>query len=541
MALLAGSPAINAGNDTTCAAAVGAPNYGAGGLDWRGVSRPIFPEHCRSDNPEYKVIIMRLKIRQVFFIVLFIGLFLMTLRPIADPDFWWHLRTGQLIVQTHAIPHTDPFSFTKAGQPWVAHEWLSEIILYGLYRLGSYGLLVLVFSAIITGAFMLAYLRSPAETRPYVAGFTLLLGAIANAPTWGVRPQMISLFITSLFLYLLDRYRQEGKLKFILPLPLITLVWVNLHAGYFLGLAIIGIYIVGSLVDLLMAEFKKGGEEAAPPTLKTILTLCAVLGACVLATLANPNGIHIIFYPFQTLTSQSMQQLIQEWFSPDFHQVAWQPLAWLILALIGAGMIGKKPVSPTKILLTLVFGYAALLSMRHVPLFAIVAIPILAEQIGSVVSIRSDVQTPSRLLRWTVPVLLVCIVLVTGLRFAQVVQGQSKTEADTFPKAAVDWILENKPQGNFYNTYGWGGYLIWRLYPEYRVYIDGRADVYGDEFIFDYTSIYRSELGWEDKLESQNVQTVLLEPHAPLANTLHLSADWKIAFEDQVSIIFVRK
>jgi len=483
---------------------------------------------------------MRLSIRQLFFIILFIVLFLMTLRPVADPDFWWHLRTGQLMVETHTIPHADPFSFTNAGKPWIAHEWLSEIFMWGLYRLGSYSLLIFVFSTIITGAFLLAYLRSPLETRPYVAGFALLLGAIATAPTWGVRPQMISLLITSLFLYLLDRYQQEGKLKFVLPLPLITLIWVNLHAGYFLGLAIVGIYIVGGLIDLLKAELIKT-ERADAPTLRSILILSSVLGACVLATLANPNGIHILLYPFQTLTSQSMQQFIQEWFSPDFHQMEWQPLAWWILALIGAGMLARKSISPTKILLTLVFGYAALRSMRHVPLFAIISIPVLAEQVGSLVRIRSEVHTPSRLLRWIVPVLLVLLVLVTGLRFAQVVRGQSKTEAEAFPNAAVDWILANKPEGNLYNSYGWGGYLIWRLYPEYHVYIDGRADVYGDKFIFDFMSTYRGEPGWENKLDDHEVETILIESRSPLANVLRQSPSWRIAFEDQTAIIFTRQ
>ena len=104
---------------------------------------------------------MKLTIRQVFFIVLFLCLFLMTLRPIADPDFWWHLRTGQFILQTHAIPHIDPFSYTKAGQPWITHEWLSELLIYALFRLGSYGLLIFTFSIIITAAFLLTYLRSP--------------------------------------------------------------------------------------------------------------------------------------------------------------------------------------------------------------------------------------------------------------------------------------------------------------------------------------------------------------------------------------------
>ncbi|MCX6035326.1 MAG: hypothetical protein NTV38_10180, partial [Chloroflexi bacterium] len=261
------------------------------------------------------MITMHLTIRRLFFIFLFFSLFLMTLCPIADPDFWWHLRTGQLIVQTHAIPNIDPFSFTNSGKPWVAHEWLSELLIYGLYRLGSYGLLIFVFSLVITGAFLFAYLRSPQESRPYIAGFTLLLGAIATAPTWGARPQMLSLLITSLFLYLLDRYRKEDKLKYIIPLPWITLVWVNLHAEYFLGLAIVAIYIAGGLIDLLKTKLQKK-ESPNAPTLKSILTLCAVLGVSILATFANPNGLHILLYPFQTLTSQAMQQFIQEWFSP---------------------------------------------------------------------------------------------------------------------------------------------------------------------------------------------------------------------------------
>ena len=486
------------------------------------------------------MVLMRPTIRQVFCIILFLGLFLMTLRPIADPDFWWHLRTGQLIVQTHVIPHTDPFSFTNLGKTWVAHEWLSELLMYGLYVLGSYGLLILVFSLIISGAFLLAYLRSPQDSRPYVAGFTLLLGAIATAPTWGVRPQMISLLITSLFLFLLDRYRKAGNLNFIIPLPLITLIWVNLHAGYFLGLAIIAVYIAGGLIDLLKTEILKT-ESPNHPTLKSLLALCAILGVSILTTLANPNGFHILLYPFQTLTSQAMQQFIQEWFSPDFHQLEWQPLAWFILVLIGAGMLGNKTVSPTKILLTLIFGYAALRSMRFIPIFVIVTIPILAELIGSFVNIRTEIKPSGRLFKWLVPILLVCLVLVVGLRFVQVVQDQSNSIVGAFPKAAADWIEENQPEGNLFNSYGWGGYIIWRLYPQYPVFIDGRADVYGDKFIYSYIDIYRAQSDWEQALNEQAVNLVLVEPTSGLANVLRQSSSWEIDYQDLISVIFEKK
>jgi uncharacterized membrane protein len=290
----------------------------------------------------------------------------------------------------------------------------------------------------------------------------LILAAISSAPTWGVRPQMISLLITSLFLYLLDAYRRNGQYLFLIPLPLITLIWVNLHGGYLIGLALISIYILGGLIEFLITEFRKCEKTSNMPTIKSILIQVGFLVACILAALANPNGIKIIIYPFQTLVSPSMQQFIQEWFSPDFHQLMWQPFACLILALLGASMVSRKSVSPTNILLSLLLGYAALRSMRNIPLFAITIIPVLSEQIGSLVKIPPEKPANGRTFRLLVPILLFCLVLVVSLRFVQVVRAQSKTVIENFPKAAVDWLLENKPQGNLFNSYGWGGYLIWR-------------------------------------------------------------------------------
>ncbi len=483
---------------------------------------------------------MHLNIRRLFIALLFIGLLLMTFRPIADPDFWWHLRTGELIVQTHSIPHSDPFSFTNNGKPWLTHEWLTEIFMYALFRLGSYALLIAVFSLIITAAFILAYLRCPQESRPYVAGFSVFLGALATGPTWGVRPQMISLLLTSLFLLLLDRYFQKGKLAYILALPPLTLLWVNMHAGYLLGLAVVACFIVGGLLEILASMVWKS-RPVQPPSLKSILTLSAVLGVSILATLANPNSYHILLYPFQTLTSSSMQQLIVEWFSPDFHLLQWQPFAWMILLLIGAGMLSRKSISMTNIILVLLLGYAGLRSMRNIPLFAIAAIPVLAEQVGSFVHIPLGDQKPSHLYRILAPVLVVLLSLVAVFHFVQVVQGQAKSEAQSFPKAAVDWIASKKPVGNMYNTYGWGGYLIWRLYPEYKVYIDGRADVYGDKFLYDFISIEHAESGWAGKLQEQQVNTVFIAPDSALAKVLLLSPGWKIAFQDGMSIIFIRE
>ncbi len=477
---------------------------------------------------------MNLSTRKTFFILLFLGLFLMTLRPVADPDFWWHLRSGQMILDTRAIPHSDPFSFTLLGKTWIAHEWLSEVFLYILFQVGGYGLLIVTFSVIITGAFLLVFLRSPGK--PYAAGFALLLAALASAPTWGVRPQMLSVLFTALFLFILDRFEEKQDWKILIPIPLLTALWVNLHAGYFLGFAVIGISIAGEVIQYLVRRDKR--QKAS---LRPVFLLSAALFTSLLASLANPNSIKILIYPFETLTSKSMMLFIEEWFSPNFQQPEWIPLAILLLALVAAPLLARRPVPIKRLLLVLFLGLAALRSMRHVPLFALTTIPILAEQISGVTERIRDAGIQPRSVRWLNIFLILLVLMATGLRTMDIIQQQPSSETNGYPKAAVDWIVENKPDGQIYNTYGWGGYLIWRLHPDYLVYIDGWADVYGDEFIYDYLQIYSGQQGWESALAKVGVKIVLAEPGAGITNALRLAPGWRLVHEDNLSVLFLHK
>lgn len=475
-----------------------------------------------------------LRPRLLFALLLFLGLFAMTLRPVADPDFWWHLRTGQWIAENWQIPRFDPFSFTFQGYPWIAHEWLTEIILFALYRLGGFGLLILVFSLLITGGYGLVYLRSPGK--PYAAGFATLLAALASAPAWGVRPQMVSFFFTALFLHLLDRFARKERWQWLLPLPFLMALWVNLHAGYFLGLVLIAVHLVGegiAKVPLWLRHERFSLRKEA--------FLAGTLMLCSMATLLNPHGWRILIYPFETLTSPSMMQFIQEWFSPDFHRLEWMPLAALILALIAAPALLRQPVSLAEVLLVVLFGFAALRSMRHVPLFGLTAIPFLATQLATLAEISKEVEAPPRFARWLNPLLLGLALLAVGLRLVAVLQEQPATEAKTYPQAAVDWILAHRPSGHLYNTYGWGGYLIWRLYPEYQIYIDGRADVYGDVFIYDYLKIYSALPGWQEKLARQHVNLVLVERDSGIAYALRDSPNWELVYQDELASLFIRK
>ena len=483
---------------------------------------------------------MKISVRNLFLVMLFSAIFYISIRPINDPDFWWHLRSGQLMEETQTIPRTDPFSWSAQGNPWITHEWLSEQIIYQLYSVGSFQLLVITFSLIITVAYFFGYKRCPSDSMPYVAGFSLLLGALASRSLWGVRPQMITLLFTSVFLFLLDSYLKTGNGKKLIPIPIIMLLWVNLHAGYILGIAVELTYVAGLLLELVFVKFvrKENLDKDATGKLKLLL---GVVAASLLVMPINPAGLRIFTYPFQTLFDSAMQKYIQEWLSPDFHELIWLPLALMILALIGTGMTGKHRTSITKVILTLGFGFAALRSMRHVPLFAIVVIPILAEQISNLVKIRASVQTPSRLMGWVNTILVIAVAVVTILALVQLPAQQQEAEAKNYPKAAADWIAENQPEGKLFNSYNWGGYLIWRLYPEYPVYIDGRADLYGGTFLTNYMDIYSATSGWEEKLNQENIDIVFVEGDSRLADALKQSPNWEIAYEDTLSVIFAAK
>jgi hypothetical protein len=272
-----------------------------------------------------------------------------------------------------------------------------------------------------------------------------------------------------------------------------------------------------------------------------VLPLGIVLVLSSAAVLLNPNGARMFVYPFETLTSAAMQRYIQEWFSPDFHQVEWLPFALLLVALVGTTLLGRARVPLAQVILLVLLGLLALRSARNVPLFVLVAVPVLSIQLAAWIPLRIPVGRPSPVVGIVNLILAGVLILAALVRIAGVLMNQPLVEREKFPEAAVNWIVEHRPAPNLYNSYGWGGYLIWRLYPEYQVYIDGRADVHGDVFIEDFLEIYRGEAGWADKLVAQDVRLVLVEPHAPLARYLEQDSQWKKAYADELAVIYERE
>jgi hypothetical protein len=489
-----------------------------------------------------------LSTRRLLVFVLLAAIFTLTAGQITDPDFWWHLRTGQLIFETRAIPHADIFSFTAQGKEWVTHEWLAEVLIYAVYKRAGWGGLVVSFSFVMTAALWIAYRRAATVApHPYVAGAAVLVGALATAPMWGVRPQMISFLFTSLYVAALGDYARGGRAKNLWRLAPLMLVWVNMHGGYALGLALIGLTCAGVVLDELMRE--RAGRQLWS-RLRPLLLLFA---ACVLVVPLNPNGLRMFSYPFETLNSHAMHAYIDEWFTPNFHLIISQPFALLIFATFAALALSPKRARPGELLLLCVAAYASLRAWRNIPFFALVAIPLLAGHAWQwltsrawcgwlTVAERRETEAKAWAQLMLNVVLLLCIpVGLCVANVAQVVARQEAVEGEKYPAAAVEFLRAHPESGAIYNEYGWGGYLIWKLYPQREVYIDGRADVYGDAFMEEALSTMAGGREWRAPLERYDVRTVLIKPNAPLASLLRQDATWRNVYEDRQAVVFFKQ
>lgn len=478
-----------------------------------------------------------LNTRRVVLAILTMGLFVMAARNVTDPDVWWHLRTGELILQTHHVPHSDPYSFTRLGRPWVDHEWLSQVVIYGGYRLTGWMGLILLFAAMIAASFLLVYVRCPG--RPYIAALFTIWGAVASVPAWGVRPQAFSLFLGSLFLFVLDRSsRSPDVLWWTIPA---TILWVNLHAGYALGIALLLLFFAGEILDVGF------GREAWNKAKPRLVRLAVATLACLFVVPLNPNGTRMYGYPLDTLSSPAMRRYIDEWMSPNFHLHRYLPFLGLVLALALFLPLSSRRLRPCEMLLLLVTLVGALFSVRHIPIFVLVTVPILAglaqdcrRQPGFSLLLQSRAG-PSQLKLAVNAILVLGLLMFVVVRVRYVGGHQHAIEASHFPEGAVRFISEHKPVGRMLNHYNWGGYFIWKLYPQTPVFIDGRADLYGDALMDQIAATYYLRNDWQLTLKQWDITSVVMPPDAPLITALHVLPGWRQVYADSQAAILIRE
>ena len=460
-------------------------------------------------------------------------LFAVAVQPTIDPDMWWHLRTGEAILRD-GIPHHDLFSFTYPTNEWVTHEWLSQVAMWGLYKFGGLNGSIVFFAAITTLTWWLAYLLS--EGKPYVAGMVVAVAAKASQVVWGSRPQLFNLLFFAVFVFLLEKRKDGAVGRWIyVAFPALTLVWANLHSGYLLGIVVLVTYLVGEYLE----------RRRVVPDSRTLPSadlgpLGVAAAAAAVAALANPNGWRLWVYPFETLGSSVQRDLIAEWFPPSPDQL----IFWLTTGLVVVGIFGFVRASRRpSITDLLVFGgtaVGAFLSVRNIPIFAIAAAPIICRYLVDALPAGVLLEPVGEEEERRLPTLVAGATIgVAALAIAGgTLAGNAATVADRFPEAAVDWLeasgLEDE---RMFNGYGWGGYLIWRGIP---VYVDGRADVYGDEGLLNFRQTWEIEPGWEEPLDRFEVSLVMVPRGSRLAGILNDAPGWRSEYEDGVARVFGR-
>jgi hypothetical protein len=492
-------------------------------------------------------------------------------RLLGDAGIGWHIRTGQLILATHAIPHVDPFSSSMVGHAWFAWEWLFDAIVGWLDSAAGLNGVVLFAALIIATVFAWTFvLLLRRGTNIFVALTLVLLAAAAAAIHFLARPHVLTWLLTVLWFSILESSFGRGRtahgrtrLPWILP-PLM-LLWVNLHGGFLIGFALLGIYWISAAWQwfrLPSERFEDVLKKIRAAGQVRTLTFIALLSA--MATFVNPYGWSLHLHVYRYLTNRFLMDHIDEFQSPNFHLVAEKCFAGLLLLTLIALAIRKREVraEPSQGLVVLFAVYAGLYASRNLPIASLLLILTIgpwlsswflsfAERVGtmrqgwfSLFHFAQRMQTVECSLRghlWPVAaVLLACGIAANGGRLGATPVMNAHFSEKRFPVKAVTYLQEKDIQGPVLAPDYWGGYLIYRLYPGRRMVIDDRHDFYGEDFLKSYLKMVHVEPGWDGFIRDHDVRCIVVPKDSALGSILAETAGWKDVYHDEVAIVFVR-
>lgn len=488
---------------------------------------------------------------------------------VRDPDFWWHLRTGQLLIAQHfRLLGTAPYTYTTPGHHWTMHEYLFEIGVAALYAIGKLGAVVVAISLLTWIGIVGIALRSRTRTPNLLAiGAGVIVGTIAAYPIWGPRDQMIDFTFSCLLLLVIERYLARGGRILWALLPFF-LLWSNLHGGFVIGLVFLGAVTVAEAV---------GPRLGFPGTVspRRVAWLAVTTVACAAICTVNPNGPGILLYAWGTVSSSAQQALIAEWQSPNFHMEDARGFAVMLVSLAAFIVVNRRLRARDAVLIAGTVGLS-FESVRNIAIFVAVATPVWAEQLSLIIDrIHSEVAarrarraaaapaTGSPLpdersragrarrplsLRLRLSVLGAVAALLgagyIGLRLAPAMAPSptALSYATTYPVCASAW-LRSAPRGlRIFNQYGEGGYLAWSLAGTGdRIFIFGDAAFMGNHLLYTYSAIVDARPGWQSLLTRYGTQVVLFDTGTTLDRLLRASSRWALVYHDPRNDAFVLK
>jgi hypothetical protein len=479
---------------------------------------------------------------------------------LTDSDTGWHIRTGEWILRNGRVPAVDIFSFTKPGSPWFAWEWLSDVGMAAVHHVAGLSGIVLLSFVLLALTSTFIYRNAVAESGHRLTAFTLTsLGVAASTIHWLARPHLVTPLLAAVFLGTLIRIQRSGRPHLLLVLPPLTILWVNLHGGFFVGVVLLITYALGSVVEDFIQE-----DRLCVRTQAKNYALTAV--ACLAASLINPYGYRLHIHVAQYLGASFYVQRISEFQSPDFHSFSAAYFETFLVLAIAAAFWHFASGRLIQVMLLLSWAHLALFSVRNIPIFAVVAAPGIALALRDWLEYARSSSSVNWLRRFSSSVSelesglqliashnkrdrLHCIPCLAVLALAVLLAYPGHLKAmhaefdpNRFPVTAASALSQqDAPESiRLYANWQWGGYLIYRLWPSFKVFDDGRTDFYGPAFVQDGLDVWNAKSNWSAILAQYDVNATLLPVDSALASVLRERPDWTPIYQDQVAVLFER-
>lgn len=450
------------------------------------------------------------------------------LQRLFDNSFLWHLRTGELILDSGGIPRVDPYSYTAAGTEWVVQSWLAEVVYAGIDRaVGPFGIRLLgavAGAALMVLLFRLA-LRLAKETWR-AAGLTLV-AVLTIRQLWTVRPLAFGLVLFAALVWIVEVRESWARRHVLWLLPLLFWLWVNVHGSFALGFLYIALHLAGGWWD------GRRPWEGEPRRLLIATALSSV------AVFLTPLGYKLVLFPVRVLDRGDMFRRVVEWASPDFREPTGLFFGlWLAVLLVVIAR-GVHRISRRDLVVLVPFVLMALWAQRNIAVVPLVTLPIAARAVAVGTDRAAGRARPMAMIpAWGfLAVLAAAFVVLTAGAAAE-----DDFALDRYPVDAVEFLEgEGLTGSRIFTTDGWAGYLILEEWPSQKVFMDDRVDMYPREVLDDYVEVTTVGSGWEEVLDRRDVEVVLWPTDEALNQVLDIDPEWVVAYEDDQTAVYVRE
>ena len=481
--------------------------------------------------------------------IIFFGLFPCMLlltgqRLLNDGDTGYHIRAGEYIIDTLSIPRQDPFSFISPALPWTAHEWLSELIMASIHKVFGLTGVVVFFAGMIALTYYLLFLHIRKHNKYLLVVLAVTALVIASSTLhWLARPHIFSLILLVIWYHILDSF-QSGRDNFLYALPLMMLAWVNLHGGFMSGFVLLTIYAMGNFYYAYICAGPASDHGSSK-----LFSLVKISLLCLAAACVNPYGPSILVFPFHLVGDTYIMNHVAEFISPNFHEPMTHPFRIMLLSLIALVIASKRRLDIIQTGLALIFLNMALYSARYITLFAIIIAPTLSSLTEGLIEQHkngitswleakdagiSEIDGQAKGYFWLIAsslgIILYYIQSGTTLSF----------DPKLKPIAAVEFLKQENISGNMFNNDEFGDYIIYSAWPQYKVFIDGRLDMYGEKVLKEYYSITQLHPDWISVLKKYEIDWVIFNTNSVLCRYLNEQTNWHLIYSDKVASIFVR-